>query len=73
MKLIYNGPKPERVVEFPIPFLSKYEKQGEVRFVRNQPIEVKDEFVQQLQEKTPDFFAAYFKVVPDKKGLPDAH
>ena len=68
MKLMYNGPKPERVVEFPIPFLSKYEKTGEVRFKRGQAIEVKDEYVTQLQDKAPEFFRDYFTIVEEQKG-----
>lgn len=68
MKLIYNGPKPERVVEFPIPFLSKYEKTGEVRFKRGQAVEVKPEYVEQMQSKTPEFFRDYFTVVDEQKG-----
>lgn len=68
MKLIYNGPKPERVVEFPIPFLSKYEKTGEVRFKRGQPTEIKAEFVEQMQTKAPEFYRDYFTVVEEQKG-----
>lgn len=68
MKVTYRGPKPERTVEFPIPFLSKYEKTGEVTFKRGQTVEVKAEYIEQLQAKAPDFFRDYFTIVEEQKG-----
>jgi hypothetical protein len=70
MKVLYNGPKKERVVEFPIPLLFANAKTEEVRFVRGKPIEVKDELIEQLREQTPEYFREYFTVIEDPMPQP---
>lgn len=62
MKLIYSGPKPRRIVEYPIPLITKSEKEGEVTFVRGEATECPEKIARQLLDMAPE----YFKTVESK-------
>ena len=59
MKLTYIGPKKEHTFSFPIPYLTKGDFDGEVRFQRDKAIEVKDEWATRLMEFCPHFFKEF--------------
>jgi hypothetical protein len=63
MQLVYNGPKAERVMEFPIPVISKADIQARVTFKRGTATDCPDEYAKQCLAIAPE----YFKEVP-KKG-----
>ncbi len=56
MKLTYIGPKKKHTFNFPIPYISKGENEGEIRFERDKPMEVKDTWAARLLEFCPQFF-----------------
>lgn len=57
MKLTYIGPKRQHTFSFPIPYVSKGELEGEVKFERDKEVEVKDAWGQQLLAQVPHLFA----------------
>lgn len=56
MKLTYIGPKKQHVFNFPIPYISKGECEGEIKFERDKTTEVKDAWAERLLEVCPQFF-----------------
>lgn len=56
MKLIYSGPKKERIVEYPIPFVSKGYKEGEVKFIKGKETECPDDVADKLIALAPEYF-----------------
>ena len=56
MKLTYIGPKRKHTFNFPIPYLSKGESEGEVIFERDKTVDVKDAWGARLLEFCPQFF-----------------
>lgn len=54
----YRGPKPQRILELPVPLLSKSEKTGEITFPQGVPVEVEDTLGFQLIEMFPTMFAS---------------
>jgi hypothetical protein len=64
MQLIYNGPKKERIMEFPIPVISKTAVEATVTFKRGQVTDCPDQWAEQCLSIAPD----YFKKVEPKKG-----
>jgi hypothetical protein len=56
MKLTYIGPKKQHTFNFPIPYISKGENEGEIRFERGKETEVQDSWAKRLLEFCPHFF-----------------
>ncbi len=56
MHLIYTGPKAERVMEFPIPVVSKADIQARVTFKRGKETECPDEYAKQCLAIAPEYF-----------------
>ena len=55
-KVKYVGPKAEMVVDFPVPFVSKCEREATKQFARNVPVELLPHQAQQLVTQSPDVF-----------------
>jgi hypothetical protein len=56
MKLTYIGPKRKHTFNFPIPYLSKGDNEGEIIFERDKQTEVKEDWGKRLLEFCPQFF-----------------
>lgn len=66
MKLLYQGPKQRRIIQFPIPVMSKAEIRGEAVFEDGKETELKDDWGQQLL----DLKTGYFTLVQTSPSKP---
>ncbi len=68
MQLVYNGPKKERIMEFPIPVLSKSMVEASVTFTRGKASEVPDQWAEQCLAIAPEYFTKVEPKPESKKG-----
>lgn len=68
MQLVYSGPKKERIMEFPIPVISRSEVEGSVMFKRGQAIDVPDAWAEQCLAIAPEYFKKSDAKPEIKKG-----
>lgn len=68
MKVKYLGPKAEKTMEFPIPLLSRGDKECEIRWTKGETKEIDDKWAAQLREHA----AGTFEVLemPKPSGRP---
>lgn len=52
----YTGPKPQRILELPVPLLARSEKTGELTFVRDVPLPVEPALAEHLVTLYPETF-----------------
>lgn len=63
MQIVYDGPKLQKIVQFPLPLVSKADVRYEHVFQNGQPTEIDEKWGRQVLEQSPEFFHA---VKPDK-------
>ncbi len=68
MQLVYNGPKKERIMGFPMPVLSKSAVEGTVTFVRGKASDVPDVWAEQCLAIAPEYFTKVESKQEPKKG-----
>ena len=56
MKLTYIGPKKQHTFNFPIPYVSKGECEGEIICDRDKEVDIKDDWAVQLLAHVPHLF-----------------
>lgn len=66
MRLKYVGPKKRHTFNFPIPYISKGESEGEVAFNKDEEKDIKDVWANRLLEFCPQFFVKPGQPQPQK-------
>lgn len=58
MQVVYDGPKLQKIVQFPLPLVSKADVRYEHVFQNGQPTELDEKWGRQAIEQSPEFFHA---------------